>query len=56
MGNFGAAIQAATAGWLLKTFDKNGDQQELFIACALAFTLAGILSFGINADRKIAEA
>jgi MFS family permease len=55
-GNFGAAIQAATAGWLLKTFDKNGDQQELFIACALAFTLAGILSFGINADRKIAEA
>lgn len=55
-GNFGAAIQAATAGWLLKTFDKNGDQQELFIACAIAFTLAGILSFGINASKKIEEA
>ncbi|MGB8170794.1 MAG: MFS transporter [Chthoniobacteraceae bacterium] len=55
-GNFGAALQANLAGWLLTTFDKKGDQQVLFIACALAFTLAGLLSFGINASKKVAEA
>jgi MFS family permease len=52
-GNFGAALQANTAAWLLTTFDKNGDQNELFIACAIAFTLAGFLSFGINAAKKV---
>jgi MFS family permease len=52
-GNFGAALQANLAGWLLKTFDKNGDQNELFVACAIAFTLAGFLSFGINASKKV---
>jgi MFS family permease len=52
-GNFGAALQANLAGWLLTTFDKNGDQNELFIACAIAFTLAGFLSFGINASKKV---
>ncbi|RBP39009.1 sugar phosphate permease [Roseimicrobium gellanilyticum] len=52
-GNFGAALQANLAGWLLATFDKNGDQNELFIACAIAFTLAGFLSFGINASKKV---
>jgi MFS family permease len=52
-GNFGAALQASTATWILTTFDKNGDQNELFIACAVAFTLAGFLSFGINASKKV---
>ena len=52
-GNFGAALQASLSGWVLTTFDKNGDQQELFIACAVAFTLAGCLSFGINAARPV---
>lgn len=52
-GNFGAALQANLAGWLLATFDKNGDQNELFVACAIAFTLAGCLSFGINASKKV---
>jgi MFS family permease len=52
-GNFGAALQANLAGWLLATFDKNKDQNELFIACAIAFTLAGFLSFGINASKKV---
>lgn len=52
-GNFGAALQANLTGWLLYTFDKNGDQNELFIACAIAFTLAGFLSFGINASKKV---
>jgi MFS family permease len=55
-GNFGAALQANLAGWLLVTFDKNGDQHELFIACAVAFTLAGVLSFGINASKRVAGA
>jgi len=55
-GNFGAALQANLAGWLLATFDKNGDQHELFIACAIAFTLAGFLSFGINAAKKVEHA
>ncbi len=55
-GNFGAALQANVAGWLLATFDTNGDQKELFVACAIAFTLAGVLSFGINATRKVGEA
>lgn len=55
-GNFGAALQANLAGWLLTTFDKNGDQQELFVACAIAFTLAGVLSFGINAAKKVKNA
>ena len=55
-GNFGAALQANLAGWLLASFDTNGDQQELFIACAIAFTLAGILSFGINASKQVAGA
>lgn len=52
-GNFGAAIQASVSGWVLLTFDKNGDQNELFIACAIAFALAGVLSFGINASKKV---
>jgi MFS family permease len=52
-GNFGAALQANLAGWLLMTFDKNRDQQELFIAGAIAFTLAGVLSFGINAAKQV---
>ena len=52
-GNFGAALQANLAGWVLATFDKNGDQKELFIACAIAFTLAGVLSFGINAEQQV---
>jgi MFS family permease len=55
-GNFGAALQANLAGWLLVTFDKKGDQHVLFIACASAFTLAGLLSFGINASKKVADA
>lgn len=55
-GNFGAALQANLAGWLLTTFDKTGNQQVLFVACAIAFTLAGLLSFGINASKKVAEA
>ncbi|MBU6303357.1 MAG: MFS transporter, partial [Verrucomicrobia bacterium] len=52
-GNFGAALQATLSGWLLTTFDANGDQQELFIACAAAFALAGVLSLGINATRVV---
>lgn len=52
-GNFGAALQATMAGWVLTTFDHNGDQKELFLACAIAFVLAGILSFGINATRVV---
>lgn len=52
-GNFGAALQANLAGWLLATFDTNGDQQELFIACAIAFAVAGVLSFGINAAQQV---
>ena len=52
-GNFGAALQANLAGWVLTTFDTNGDQKELFLACAIAFTLAGFLSFGINAARTV---
>ncbi|HYR58176.1 MAG TPA: MFS transporter [Chthoniobacteraceae bacterium] len=55
-GNFGAALQANLAGWLLATFDRTGDQRALFIACALAFALAGVLSFGINAARKVKDA
>lgn len=54
-GNFGAALQANLAGWVLTTFDTNGDQTELFLACAIAFALAGILSFGINASRVVGE-
>jgi len=53
VGNFGAALQASLSGWVLTSFDKNGDQQELFIACAVAFALAGCLSFGINAARPV---
>ncbi len=52
-GNFGAALQANLAGWLLATFDQRGDQRVLFIACAIAFALAGVLSFGINAAKKV---
>ncbi len=52
-GNFGAAIQASLAVWLIKTFDKDQNQQVLFIACACAFTLAGFLSFGINAAKQV---
>ncbi len=52
-GNFGAALQATLAGWVLTTFDRNGDQNELFLACAIAFALAGLLSFGINATRVV---
>lgn len=52
-GNFGAALQATLAGWVLATFDTNGDQNELFLACAIAFALAGLLSFGINATRVV---
>lgn len=55
-GNFGAALQANLAGWILVTFDTNKDQSELFIACAIAFTLAGFLSFGINASQKVKDA
>ncbi len=55
-GNFGAALQANLTVWLLATFDTNHDQSELFIAGAAAFVLAGFLSFGINASRRVAGA
>ena len=52
-GNFGAALQANLAGWMLTSFGTHGDQRELFIASAIAFALAGCLSFGINAASKV---
>jgi MFS family permease len=52
-GNFGAALQGNLAGWLLATFDRKGDQQVLFVACAVAFALAGVLSLGIDASKKV---
>jgi MFS family permease len=55
-GNFGAALQATVSGWVLATFDQNGDQKELFVACAIAFVLAGVLSFGINAAKRVESA
>ncbi len=51
-GNFGAALQANLAAWLLLTYDKSHDQRILLIAGACAFALAGVLSFGINAARE----
>jgi MFS family permease len=52
-GNFGAAIQPLLTVWLLARFDPNHDQHVLFVAGAVAFTLAGILSLGINAAREV---
>src|SRR5262249_21124526 len=52
-GNFGAALQANLSVWLLASFDPGHDQHILFVAGAVAFTLAGILSLGINAARQV---
>ena len=52
-GNFGAALQPMIAAYILSQFDTNHDQKEVFMACAVAFTLAGVLSFGINASKPV---
>jgi len=54
-GNFGAALQANLAVWLLARFDPNHNQKVLFVASAFAFALAGVLSFGINAAKKVED-
>ena len=52
-GNFGAALQANLSVWLLAHLDPAHDQRILFVAGACAFTLAGVLSLGINAARQV---
>ena len=52
-GNFGAALQPLINGWVLATFDTHHDWHPSFVACALAFSLAGAFALGIDADKAV---
>jgi len=52
-GNFGAALQPMVNGWVLATFDTGHDWRPSFVACAVAFSLAGVFALGIDAGKAV---
>lgn len=53
-GNFGASASSMMVPWLLKIGGSGGEGQRLvFIACASAFFLAGLVALGMDATKTI---
>lgn len=54
-GNFGAALMPVMFAWVVNTYDTNHDRSEGILFCAIAFALAGLSAFGINATRPVVK-
>lgn len=53
-GNFGAATSAKMVPWLLAAGSSAGSgQQMIFVTCASAFFVAGLVALGMNATRPL---
>ena len=52
-GNFGAGILPILLGAVLHRFDTNHDYHEGVWLCAAAFVMAGVLAWGVNAEKPV---